>query len=91
VPGGRYGGSGQEGTGQGAVIAGVIEGTPAAEAGLRAGDTVTAVDATTITSGDDLSEALDACEPGDDVTITWTDTSGQTHTTTITLTEGPAD
>lgn len=91
VPAGRYDGNGQEGTAQGAVIAGVIDGTPAAEAGLRAGDTVTAVDATTITSGDDLSEALDAHEPGDDVTITWTDTSGQNHTTTVTLAGGPAD
>jgi S1-C subfamily serine protease len=91
MPGGRYGDNGQGGTGQGAVIAGAIQDAPAAEAGLQAGDTVIAIEDTTITSGDDLSEALEAYEPGDEVTITWTDTSGQSHTATVTLTESPAD
>ncbi|WP_308161188.1 PDZ domain-containing protein, partial [Cellulomonas sp. GbtcB1] len=42
--GGRGGATGS--TGAGATVAGVIDGTPAAQAGLAAGDTITAVDGT---------------------------------------------
>ncbi|MFB9956543.1 S1C family serine protease [Cellulomonas denverensis] len=78
-------------TGTGAVIGGVIDGTPAAEAGLAAGDTITAVDGTAVSSGDDLSAALAEYAPGDQVTLTWTTAAGQSQTATVTLIEGPAD
>ncbi|WP_263118676.1 S1C family serine protease [Cellulomonas sp. RIT-PI-Y] len=77
-------------TGTGAVLGGVIEDTPAAEAGLVAGDTITAVDGTTVTSGDELSAALAEYAPGDQVTLTWTTAAGATQTATVTLIEGPA-
>lgn len=78
-------------TGTGAVIGGVIEDTPAAQAGLVAGDTITAVDGTAVTSGDDLSPALAAYAPGDQVTLTWTTAAGESQTATVTLIQGPAD
>jgi len=78
-------------TGAGATIAGVIDGTPAAQAGLAAGDTVTAVDGTAVADGDALSAALAAHAPGDQVTLTWTATDGTTQTATVTLIAGPAD
>lgn len=78
-------------TGTGAVIGGVIDGTPAAEAGLAAGDTITAVDGTAVSSGDELSAALAEYAPGDQVTLTWTTAAGQSQTATVTLIEGPAD
>jgi S1-C subfamily serine protease len=78
-------------TGAGATIAGVIDGTPAAQAGLAAGDTVTAVDGTAVADGDALSAALAAHAPGDQVTLTWTATDGSTQTATVTLIAGPAD
>jgi hypothetical protein len=34
---------------------------------------------------------LGAHEPGDQVRIAWTDTSGQSHSATVTLATGPAD
>ncbi|MDL9981076.1 S1C family serine protease [Microbacterium sp. ASV49] len=74
----------------GAEVAAVYDGTPAASAGLAQGDVITGVDGTAISSGDDLSAALAAHRPGDTVRITWTDTSGASHTADVTLTSGPA-
>ncbi len=89
----RYGygyGSGSSTTTAGATIGAVIEGTPAAEAGLAAGDTITAVGGTTVTGSSDLSEILSGYDAGDSVSITWTDADGVSHTATVTLAEGPA-
>jgi S1-C subfamily serine protease len=83
-------GSGSTST-SGATVGGVIEGTPAADAGLVAGDVITAVDGTTVADGDALREALAAYAPGDQVTLTWTTTDGSTQTATVTLIAGPAD
>ncbi|WP_169166029.1 S1C family serine protease [Cellulomonas taurus] len=77
-------------TGTGAVVGGVIADTPAAQAGLVAGDTITAVDGTTVTSGDELSAALADHAPGDQVQLTWTTATGASQTATVTLIEGPA-
>ncbi|QZN87574.1 S1C family serine protease [Cellulomonas sp. C5510] len=75
----------------GAPVAGVIDGTPAAQAGLVAGDTITAVDGVTVADGDALSAALAAHAPGDQVALTWTTATGTTQSATVTLVEGPAD
>jgi S1-C subfamily serine protease len=75
----------------GAGIAGVVSGGPADEAGITAGDVVTAVGGTTVSSAADLSSALEGYHPGDRVSITWTTTSGTSQTVTVTLTTGPAD
>jgi S1-C subfamily serine protease len=75
---------------QGAQIGDVIDGTPAASAGITAGSTITAVDGTTIGSASDLTAALAKHKPGQSVTITWTDPEGASHTATVTLASGPA-
>jgi S1-C subfamily serine protease len=75
---------------QGAVIAGVLDGTPAEDAGLQEGDVITGVDGKRIDSGDGLSDGLHGFQPGDEVTVDWTDTSGTRHSATVTLTTGPA-
>lgn len=74
----------------GATLAGVVDGTPAAEAGLAAGDTITAVDGTAVADADALSALLAARAPGDQVTLTWTTADGSARTATVTLVEGPA-
>ena len=76
--------------GQDGTISGAVDGSPAAEAGIAAGDTITAVDDTEIASTDDLTQALAAHDPGDRVTITWTSPDASTHTATVTLAAGPA-
>jgi putative serine protease PepD len=72
----------------GARISQVRSGTPAAKAGLRTGDLVTAVDGQTITSADDLTTAIGAKTPGDTVSITYT-RAGESHTVNVTLATRP--
>jgi S1-C subfamily serine protease len=75
---------------QGVVLAGAKAGTPAAEAGLGQDDVVTALNGKSVASGTQIQEILVGLHPGDKVSITWTDTSGQSHTANVTLTAGPA-
>jgi len=78
-------------TGGTSAVGGVLDGTPAATAGLAAGDTVTTVDGTPVTTGDELAAALGAHAPGDTVSLTWTvAATGATRTADVTLIAGPA-
>ncbi|MGO1770778.1 MAG: S1C family serine protease [Microbacterium sp.] len=74
----------------GATIAGVLEGTPAADAGLTQGDTVTAVDGAAVASAEELTTVLEGYDPGDTVALTYTDASGASQSASVTLTEGAA-
>jgi len=76
-------------TSAGVTIAGVYEDTPAAEAGLAAGDTITAIDGAAVTNADSLTTILEGYDPGQTVTVTWTDTAGATHSAAVTLIAGP--
>jgi S1-C subfamily serine protease len=81
-------GSGQATTG--AQIAGAVAGTPAATAGLTAGDTITSVAGHAVSSTTAIQQILVGYHPGNKISVTWTDTSGQSHTATVTLANGPA-
>ena len=74
----------------GVVIAGAQSGTPAASAGLAEGDVITAINGTPVTTGTQISESLIQRHPGDKITLTWTNTNGQSQTATVTLATGPA-
>ncbi len=74
----------------GATIAGVVNGSAAAQAGLQAGDTITAVNGQSISSASDLSTTLEGFKPGQQITLSWADGFGQTHSATVTLGSGPA-
>ena len=78
-------------SGDSTTISGIVVGSPAAAAGIRAGDAITAVDGTAIRGSDALSSALAGHRAHDQVAVTWTDTAGRSHTATVTLTTGPAD
>jgi S1-C subfamily serine protease len=75
---------------RGVTIAGVYAGTPAADAGLAAGDTITAIDGTETADSTALSAALAAHAPGDRVTVSWTDAAGAAHSAEVVLIAGPA-
>jgi S1-C subfamily serine protease len=77
--------------GGGAVVGQVLDGTAASKTDIAEGDTITAIDGTSIGSWSALSAAIAKHAPGDAVRITYTDTDGASHTVTVTLTEGPAD
>jgi putative serine protease PepD len=70
-------------------IAAVRPSTPAAKAGLKGGDVVTAVDGKAIASGDDLTRAIDAHKPGEQITLTYT-RGGSKHTVDLTLATRPS-
>jgi putative serine protease PepD len=53
----------------GATVGQVASGAPAADAGVRSGDVVTAIDGKAVTSADALVNAVDAHKPGDTVTL----------------------
>jgi len=89
--GGSAGGFGGGSTsGSGVAISGVVSGSAAARAGLAAGDQITSVAGHTVTSSSDIQSVLGNYHPGDKVSISWTDQSGQSHTATVTLSAGPA-
>jgi S1-C subfamily serine protease len=83
------GGGGNQPSGSGAVVAGVVTSSPAQDAGLAQGDVITSVDGTTVTSPDAVTAAMEQHHPGDKVTIAWTDTSGNSNHATVQLTSGP--
>jgi putative serine protease PepD len=70
-------------------IASVKAATPAAQAGLKAGDVVTAVDGTSIASGDDLTRAIDSHKPGDTITLKYR-RGGSEHTVDLKLAARPS-
>jgi S1-C subfamily serine protease len=87
-------GSGTSGNGlgqatSGVEIAGVVNSTAAAKAGLSEGDVITSVGGHQITSDSNLQTVIEEYHPGDKVTIGWTGQFGQGQTKTVTLTAGP--
>ena len=71
-------------------IRSVLDGLPAAAAGLAAGDTITAIDGTAVATFSELTAAVAAHDPGDRVTIDYLGVDGTTHTVEVTLVAGPA-
>ena len=73
----------------GAQLAQVRSGTPAANAGLQAGDVVTAVDGDTVASAAALQSAIDAKKPGDRVIVDYV-RNGEHRSVTVTLATRPS-
>jgi len=76
--------------GSGAVVEQALPNTPAAGAGITSGDVIVAAGGRTVTSPAGLQAALERFHPGNSVSITWQDQSGQTHSATVVLANGPA-
>lgn len=73
------------GDGAGAAVAGVAAGSPAAQAGLSSGAVVTKIDDQIIDGPEALAAAVRSKAPGDQVSLTYRDDSGETRTTQVTL------
>jgi len=76
--------------GQGAVIRSVQDGTPAAEAGIEAGDLVVAADGAAIDGATGLIAAIRDLQPGDTTTVTVL-RDGERLDLAVTLTDRPED
>jgi S1-C subfamily serine protease len=76
--------------GSGALIAGVLAGGAAADAGLAAGDVVTRLDGRAVISPAALRSAILRSKPGARVSLTYVDaTTGAGNSVTVTLASGP--
>jgi S1-C subfamily serine protease len=75
-------------TTQGAGILDVVEGSPAAQAGIQVGDVIVGFDGQAIGSGDDLRDAIRAHRPGDEVSVDIV-RAGQDVTVEVTLGTNP--
>jgi len=77
------------GSSDGAVVTEVLPNTPAAEAGLRAGDIVIELDGEPVDSFPGLRSRILVHQPGDEVTLTYS-RDGQRQQVTVTLGEMPS-
>jgi S1-C subfamily serine protease len=71
------------------VIAQVMEGGAAESAGIAAGDTITNLNGTAITSAEQLRSLVAKTAPGDRVTVSWKTSAGAARAATVTLGGGP--
>ena len=76
--------------GTGALVNGVLCGTPAAQAGLFAGDVITSAGGHAVTSSRSLTAILGRFRPGSQVALAWVAPGGSLHTAVVTLAAGPA-
>ena len=74
----------------GALVAGVVSGSPADLAGLAYGDEITGIDGKAVSSADGLVGLLLQHHPGDKVTLRVLDPYGGSATVTVRLASGPA-
>jgi S1-C subfamily serine protease len=75
----------------GVTIAQVFYSTPAAQAGLEAGDVIVSIAGQAVASPEALSVLLARYQPGEMVQIAWDGPSGARYTSTIQLAAGPPE
>jgi S1-C subfamily serine protease len=90
--GNGLGGSGSNSSISGEQITDVFSGSPAASAGLAAGDTITSFAGVNVqrqSAENEVSSIILAKKPGDQVQLSYVDTNGKDHTAMVTLASGP--
>jgi S1-C subfamily serine protease len=76
-------------TSSGAEIASVVPGSPASQAGLAEGDTITSLGGQSVTSPDLLTTIVENEKPSTSVPLVYVDSSGTRQTVTVQLASGP--
>jgi S1-C subfamily serine protease len=74
---------------QGPAVVGVVQNSPADQAGLTRGDVILSVGGTKVDSATALTNQMDQYHPGDKVKLTWDDLNGKSHSSTLKLGTGP--
>ena len=75
----------------GVIVAEVMPGSPAANAGVVAGDTLTEVDGEPATTPDAVATQIKKHRAGEKINFSWTDGSNRRRNATVILAAGPAD
>lgn len=75
--------------GSGVLVGEVQDDSPAAGAGIEAGDVIVAIDGMSVAHASELGDAIRAHEPGDDVELEWIDADGDHRSATVTLVASP--
>src|SRR3984957_5950787 len=75
--GGSGSGSSGQSTTSGASLQEVVQGSPAAKAGLAGGDTITSLAGQTVTSSESIQQILVKYHPGETIQVGWVDAEGQ--------------
>jgi S1-C subfamily serine protease len=83
------GGAFDAGTRSGATVTGILNGSPAAQAGLQQGDVITSFDGQAVGSSTTLTSVILKRAPGTTVSIRWIDAFGSSHRGTLKLASGP--
>jgi len=92
TPVGSTGGSATTGVpATGVTVAEVMPGSPAANAGVVAGDILTEVDGQPATTPDAVSTQIKKHRAGDKINFSWTDGTNRRRNATVILAAGPAD
>jgi S1-C subfamily serine protease len=86
---GGLGATGQGSTTSGAEVVRVIDGSPAARAGLSDGDTITSLGGESVTSPNALTKIVLKEKPGTLTKLGYVDPNGKRHTVTMRLASGP--
>jgi S1-C subfamily serine protease len=74
----------------GALVDGVLCGTPAAAAGIFAGDVITSMGGRAITTPGSLNAVVNHYRPGSKASLAWVSPGGSRHTAVVTLGAAPA-
>jgi S1-C subfamily serine protease len=76
--------------GRGALVDGVLCGTPAATAGLVSGDVIVSINGQAVTNPAALTQSVSDLHPGSKVKLDWETTAGRNRTGTVVLGKAPA-
>jgi S1-C subfamily serine protease len=76
-------------TKSGALICSVYPGTPAAKAGLAAGDVITSVNGQAVSSANGLTTIMRKYKPGSTISLGYVTANTSSHTSSLTLIAGP--
>ena len=70
-------------------VVGVQAGSPAERAGITAGSVITAINGAAVSDSQTMGELIHRHKPGERITVAWTDSLGDSHSASLTLTSGP--
>jgi len=73
----------------GALVCSVYPGTPAAKAGLAAGDVITSVNGQAVSSANGLTTIMRKYKPGNTISLGYVTANTHSHTSSLTLIAGP--